>query len=530
MTSPIEAGRLGIAVPYGEIMGSSVEEMNAEFADYASMGVTVARTDFWWQYVEWFEDTYFWDRLDLLVDTAASHGIEIIAELNGRPAWLEDHDMTEAASIEAYADFAAATVEHFAGRITRWEIFNEPNSAGIAPDAYAAMLIAAHDAIKAVDPDAFVISGGLAATPETGNGRWGAVDYLEGIYAAGAGGHFDAIGYHPYTWPLKPSDPAAWNGWQIMEDGIRAAMIANGDADLDVWMTEFGAPTSGGGNAVSQADQAAILIEAVELASATDWAGPILWYSYQDRGTSTSNTEDWFGLVGPDGARKEAYDTFRQISLDQAAAELVTGEVDGTDTADGPPETDPEDTPVIDPDPEPEILPEPDDADAGEPDEPATPTDPTESETPTDPTETTEPTDPTEIDAPTDPAPTDPEAPEIDAGRVFVFTGADEPDISLDTGEDRIVFCMTPKKMVIDDFAQGDHLDLSAVDADLTRDGDQAFSLHTDGALDDPGSLTIRSGKGGWTTLTGEIDGSRGYDFIIRLRGDVDLTADDFIF
>ena len=55
-----------------------------------------------------------------------------------------------------------------------------------------------------------------------------------------------------------PSNNAAWNGWEIMETGIRGTMVANGDTNKQVWMTEMGAPTSGNGVTVSAAEQAQI--------------------------------------------------------------------------------------------------------------------------------------------------------------------------------------------------------------------------------------------------------------------------------
>ena len=118
------------------------------------------------------------------------------------------------------------------------KIWNEPNMRGITPANYTALLKGASYAINSVDSGDVVITGGLAAVPSTGNGLYGAVDYLKAIYANGGEGHFDAVGYHPYTYPYLPSASDNWNGWQIMEDGIRATMVANGDADLRVWITE----------------------------------------------------------------------------------------------------------------------------------------------------------------------------------------------------------------------------------------------------------------------------------------------------
>ena len=318
-----------MSTPLGEILGRSKAEMEAEFADYASLGVDWIRTNFWWDLAQSRAGGgYDWTLIDRVVDTAASYGIEVIGELNGAPRWIDD-SFSSSASRAAFTDYATAAAKHFKGRVDHWEVWNEQNMTGIAPDDYAALLKSVYPAIKAVDGGDTVITGGLAATPSTGGGLIGAVDYLKGIYASGAEGYFDAVGYHPYTYPLLPEDSAPWNGWQIMEDGIRPTMVANGDRDLQIWMTELGAPTGGAG-AVSQSTQAEIIEQAADLAGRESWAGPIMWYSYQDRGGNTRDVENWFGLVGPNGDRKDAYDSYKATAKAQDGGAVKASPAGGT--------------------------------------------------------------------------------------------------------------------------------------------------------------------------------------------------------
>ena len=84
---------------------------------------------------------------------------------------------------------------------------------------------------------------------------------------------------------------------------------------------------------------------------------------------------------------------------------------------------------------------------------------------------------------------------------------------------------------VIVDFshAQGDHIDLSAVDADLTADGDQAFSFigtadfsHTAGEL----RYTVQGEK---AFVAGDQNGDGVADFVIRLGHVTTLEAADFV-
>ena len=93
--------------------------------------------------------------------------------------------------------------------VNTFEIWNEPNSVHFwqpepNPSAYTVDLMAAYSAIKAVDHSAFVISGGLAPTVSK-NGNISAFDFLKAMYADGAEGSFDALGYHAYSFPELPN-------------------------------------------------------------------------------------------------------------------------------------------------------------------------------------------------------------------------------------------------------------------------------------------------------------------------------------
>ena len=323
---------LGMATPAGELLGLSEADMNAEFADYRALGVSMVRFDLWWNYVEWTRDGgRDWRQVDLLMDAAAAHGIEVLALLNGQARWASLADPEGRA---AFADFAGAAAARYGDRVDAWEVYNEPNMGVVTPEAYADLLIRASAAIKAADPGATVVTAGNASVPRSQQTLTGAVEFLERLYAAGAGGHFDAVAHHPYTYPHSPTASEDWNGWQMMEDGLRRVMDAHGDETMQIWVTEFGAPTDGGRLEVSEADQARLLHEAVALAAADPLVGPILYYSYADRGGSTSDTENWFGLVGPDGRRKPAYDAYKALghSLqgDGAAVRPLDGPILGT--------------------------------------------------------------------------------------------------------------------------------------------------------------------------------------------------------
>ena len=156
-----------------------------------------------------------------------------------------------------------------------------------------------------------VVTGGTAPS-QTDQNDYSPEDFLKAIYAAGAAGSFDAVSAHPYTYPNSPADDLPLSAWGQL-DTMHATMAANGDGGKQIWVTEFGAPTNGPDEVndhVSEAQQATILSAAIAGWHAKSYAGPFFWYEYQDDGTSTDTSENFYGLVRADGSHKPAYDTW----------------------------------------------------------------------------------------------------------------------------------------------------------------------------------------------------------------------------
>jgi hypothetical protein len=87
-------------------------------------GMKWGRQDFNWPRIETEPGKYDWAPYDRLVDRCRAHGILLLADLTGAPAF---HDPRTPAGVKADADFARAAVEHFRGRVEYWQIWNEPN-------------------------------------------------------------------------------------------------------------------------------------------------------------------------------------------------------------------------------------------------------------------------------------------------------------------------------------------------------------------------------------------------------------------
>src|SRR5258706_5457825 len=207
-------------------------------------------------------DTFSWTATDTFVRAARARGLRVLALPDYTPTWARSGP-TDKYPPNNPADFAAfveAAARHYAPMgVHAWEIWNEPNNAMFwapraDPVAYTALLKLAGPAIKRADASATVVSGGLSPASDN-SGNVAPLTFLTSMYAHGARGSFDAVGYHPYSYPYVPMYPAEWNTFFRTPD-VHALMARNGDGDKRVWGTEVGFPTGTNSKAVSEAAQA----------------------------------------------------------------------------------------------------------------------------------------------------------------------------------------------------------------------------------------------------------------------------------
>ena len=248
---------------------------------------------------------------------------------------------TTPAEIRDYADYIGRAAAHFKGRTAGWEVWNEPDGpkfwAGNPPfdenhlsrDAtdYAKLLEAAHDAIRAADPVAKVVAGGLTGSDHS---------FLSSLYDHGAKGDFDAVAVHtdtacqigsPYDYlrdrPGGPVNQFSWLGLL----SIRDVMTAHGDGDTPVWLTEIGWSSYDGvcrdgkwagqkAAGVGEANQAAYLLQAMHCARVRkmDWlTKAVLFVLNEPEDPDPMNTG--YGAVRQDGSHKPVFDAWRSYAL-----------------------------------------------------------------------------------------------------------------------------------------------------------------------------------------------------------------------
>jgi len=217
------------------------------------MGASWAVEYFLWASHEPAHGIYNWGHADLVVDHAVNHGVQVIARLGYVPEWARPPKTSSLLLTEAhydeFAEFAAEFVRHFRGRVNYVIIWNEPNLSqewgyrSPDPAAYTALLCRAYRAIKDANPEVQVLGGALAPTLAPPGSEWALndLDYLQGMYDAGAAPCFDILAVHAYGWTFAPDAPASRDAVNFNRVELqRDVMVRNGDAAKHIIITEGG--------------------------------------------------------------------------------------------------------------------------------------------------------------------------------------------------------------------------------------------------------------------------------------------------
>jgi GH35 family endo-1,4-beta-xylanase len=324
----------GISV--GGINGMSESKVNADFQGISKLGFKWVRFDFAWSSIQPKDkDNYDWASLDQDVTLAKKYNLQILGIIDFAPNWAAEkgcdssNQLCAPANPATFSNFAGRVAKRYKGRVRYWEIWNEENLSqfwGPKPNEqeYAILLKDSYRSIKAANDKSFILLGGLSDTNSANiQLNVNAITYLNMLYAYGIHGFFDAIGFHPYTYPLLPlSSKSEWNELNNNSVSIRSLMSKYGDGNKKIWLTEYGAPTNGPSvnTFVSQLNQAEEASEAYAYTERNSWLNSLFWYTYKDSGTSTQTNQNFFGLKSANGEPKLAYSTWEQLLKGNAKA------------------------------------------------------------------------------------------------------------------------------------------------------------------------------------------------------------------
>jgi hypothetical protein len=254
------------------------------FRHVKALGVTRIRVNLIWaytmpraQYVTRSRPAsinYDFSSFDALIDEAAKRGVRVHVSLTGpAPRWgtaARRKVSGERPSSRAFGEWVELVAEHFAGRVDRYSIWNEPNwktwlgPLRSGPAQYRSLYIRGYNAIKEADPAAKVLIGetspysrpGLATSPLAFLRKVTCVDRNYRRVRGCAPLRADGYAHHPYDFRHAPNYqyPGADNVTmgtlsrltRALDRLKRAgALRVNGGGRMPLYLTEYGYFASG---------------------------------------------------------------------------------------------------------------------------------------------------------------------------------------------------------------------------------------------------------------------------------------------
>ena len=249
------------------------------------LGVRSMRVDAPWQSIEIAPGRYAipaW--LDDAVDTALADNIEpLLILVYGHSLYGGDKPRS-AAALAAFTRYALHVTKHFEGRVRLFDLWNEwdgrtgRTSLG-TPEDYVALARHAYPAIKAANPQAVVLSGGIS--------RHGLDHgFVERFIELGGLRYVDALSLHPYN-ALRGGSP---------EDAVAEVDRVHALAPaVAIYVTEMGYPAFAGRGGVSREKAADYLARFMLLASTRPYIAGVWWYCLRDQGSDPADKEHHFG-------------------------------------------------------------------------------------------------------------------------------------------------------------------------------------------------------------------------------------------
>jgi hypothetical protein len=294
--------------------------------------------------------TYRWDEADSEIADLARHGIRAQVNMTQTPLWNAKTDLfadlkcnnsssRAPISIAPYSALAQAVASRYgrngsfwtinpalpAKPVVRYEIWNEPNLRGgwcpnPEPELYADMFVGASSAIRGVDPQAEVITGGVAP-PTSEDPKYGlnistffarATARQPGLSKLATAA---SVHVYPPADPHKQLERVAW-----FRDQLRAGGISDSTPML---VNEIGWATNGGSGAFTESERTqAYTAAAVNIPRTNCNVLGMLPHTWTSAQQNPKNPEDWFGIARP--ATAEPYPSALAYSN---AIKLMRGEL-----------------------------------------------------------------------------------------------------------------------------------------------------------------------------------------------------------
>ena len=304
-------------------------------------GIKWGRQDFTWSRIEKEPGVYDWQGYDALVEACRGHGLLLFGNLAYAPKF---HDPLTAEGVEAYCAFAREAVRRYRGKVSFWQIWNEPNGGFWkgTPEQYAALLAAAGRAIHEASAEARVLGLNMAFCD---------VLWAERILKLVPYDCFDIACFHPYRPPSGPEERfdwweldqyvKSWHRHDLTEDYplVRmsfleqtqelAGVMEQFGEPKPMWITEICWNTHIHPYGTSELRQADMVVRFHVLAMASGRIEKVFWWTLKDGGSRQFDQADMVGLVRENLEPKYAYYAFGWMTRMLEPAARLRNEVLG---------------------------------------------------------------------------------------------------------------------------------------------------------------------------------------------------------
>ncbi|MHC4629331.1 MAG: cellulase family glycosylhydrolase, partial [Planctomycetota bacterium] len=267
----------------------------------AQAGFKLIRMDLTWAMIERGKGIYEFESIgyDSLTEGCSERGIRILYILDyGNTLYEKGRSIRTPTGREAFANFAEAAAERYAGRGILWEIWNEPNikhfwDSQPSAEDYCKLVEMTAPRIKKADPDGLIVAGATSQIP---------FDWLEDCFQRGLLEWVDVLSVHPYRSQHPETVVADYTELRrlvgrYVPQGKQVPIISGewGYSNLNWDQTRL-----------TEQEQAAYLAR-MFLTNLYQGIDISIWYDWKNDGTDPNEREHQFGTVRHDCNPKAAY-------------------------------------------------------------------------------------------------------------------------------------------------------------------------------------------------------------------------------
>ncbi len=185
--------------------------------------------------------------LDRAMQTASGAHTAVMVSLSHPPAWA----ITPLGpDVQLTAQTVSFLASRYAGILQAIELFPAPNTFGgwqAAPDpiAYARLYEDVKSTIQSKGLNIFLVAGSLCQVTQTSaGGDWNDIDFLRGLYAAGAAQWMGVVGLQFRSLSGSPLDSPADGQASVLRhyEAVRQVMLENNHQAGLIWITQLCVP------------------------------------------------------------------------------------------------------------------------------------------------------------------------------------------------------------------------------------------------------------------------------------------------